>query len=203
MNSKLPLAVLVSGSGSNLSAILARAEDPDYGAEVVVVLADRSGVRALDRAAEAGVPTEVVEWSQYSSRAEFTSGVCDAVERHGAEVMVMAGFMRILSPEAVRRFPNRILNTHPALSPAFPGAHAIQDALDYGVKVSGVTVHFVDEDVDHGPIIAQVAVPVHDDDDEAALQSRIQRVEHELYPDVIHAFARGNIKLGGRKVVWS
>ncbi len=199
----LPIAVLVSGSGSNLQAILDAARQPGYAARVVAVISDRSGVQALDRAAGAGVPAEVVAWRAYPDRSSFTAAVCAAAERHGARALVLAGFMRILSPEAIAGFPDAILNVHPALLPAFPGAHAVRQALEHGVKVSGVTVHFVDEEVDHGPIIAQEAVPVLPGDDEAALQARIQAVEHRLYPAVVDAFAAGRLRVDGRTVVWS
>lgn len=201
---RLAIAVLVSGSGSNLGAILDRqAADAAFGARVVLVLADRHGIKALDRAKAAGVPWEVVNWGDYADRVAFTSAVCDVVGRYGAEALVLAGFMRVLAPEAVERFPHRILNTHPALLPAFPGAHGVRDALAHGVKVSGVTVHFVDEQVDHGPIIAQEAVAVHEGDDVSALHARIQSIEHRLYPEVIDAFAKGRLHVGGRKVIWS
>lgn len=199
----LPVAVFVSGSGSNLAAILERqATDPSFGARVVLVLSDRPGVRALERAEAAGVVTEVVDWTVYEDRDDFTSAVCDVTKRHGAEAIILAGFMRILGAEAIARFPLRILNTHPALSPAFAGAHAVREAISYGVKVTGVTVHFVDEQVDHGPIIAQQAVRVDPADDEASLQARIQAVEHRLYPDVIDAFAKGRLRVDGRRVIW-
>jgi len=201
---KMPVAVLVSGSGSNLAALIERStSEPGFGAEIVVVISDRPSVRALDRAEAAGIPSTVVAWTDFDDRATFTSAVCDVADAHGAGALVLAGFMRILAPEAIARFPNKILNTHPALLPAFPGAHAIRDALDHGVKLSGVTVHFVDEQVDHGPIIAQAAVPVLDGDDEATLLERIQTIEHRLYVDVVDAFAKGKLHIGERKVVWS
>lgn len=196
-----PIAVLVSGSGSNLQAILDAARAPEYGARVCVVVSDRPGIKALDRADDAGVPTVVVPWS--GDRAAFTTSICDAADRHGAEALVLAGFMRILAPEAIRRFPDRIVNTHPALLPAFPGAHAVADAISYGVKLSGVTIHFVDEQVDHGPIIHQEAIPVLADDDEATLQARIQEVEHRVYPEVVDALARGRLTVSGRRVSWT
>ncbi len=199
----LPVAVLVSGSGSNLQAILdAAANDPDFGAGVSVVISDRPGVKALQRAVDAGVPTEVVEWGDFDDREAFTAAVCDAAERHGAVALVLAGFMRILAPEAIRRFPNRILNIHPALLPSFRGAHAVPEALAHGVRLSGVTVHFVDEEVDHGPIIAQEAVPVLPDDTEETLHARIQQREHLLYPQVVKALAHGRLQVKGRQVFW-
>ena len=190
-DSRYPIAVLVSGSGSNLQAIIDAAEKPGYAAEIVVVISDRPDVKALDRASTAGIPTEVVAWSDFDSRDEFSSAVCDAAAQHGAEALILAGFMRVLAPIAIERFPNRIVNIHPSLLPSFPGAHAVQDALDHGVTVSGVTVHFIDEEVDHGPIIYQEAIPVLADDDEATLHARIQEVEHRVYPDVVDALGRG------------
>lgn len=190
-DSRYPIAVLVSGSGSNLQAIIDAAEVPDYSAAIVVVISDRPDVKALDRAATAGIATEVVDWDEYESRAEFSNAVCDAAVRHGADSLVLAGFMRILAPIAIERFPNRIVNIHPSLLPSFPGAHAVRDALEHGVRVSGVTIHYVDEQVDHGPIIRQEAVPVLPDDDEATLHARIQQVEHRIYPEVVDSLGRG------------
>ena len=197
-----PIAVLVSGSGSNLQALIDAQADGSLDCRIAVVVSDRPDVRALERAADAGIPTEVVEWVRFDDRASFTEAICDVIDRHGAEGIVLAGFMRILSPVAVDRFPDRIINVHPALLPAFPGAHAVAMALDHGVMLTGVTVHFVDEQVDHGPIIAQEAVPVFGDDDEATLHARIQRVEHRLLPRVVAAFGRGELSVEGRHVRW-
>ena len=197
------LAVLVSGSGSNLQALIdAMAADSAFGAEIAVVVSDRPAVKGLARAEAAGIPTEVVAWANHPDRAAFTAAVCDAVEAHGAHAMVLAGFMRILGAEAVDRFPLRILNIHPAVLPAFPGAHAVRQAIDHAVKLTGVTVHFVDEHVDHGPIISQETVEVQAGDDEAALHARIQQVEHRLYPEAVKAFALGRLEVEGRKVRW-
>jgi phosphoribosylglycinamide formyltransferase-1 len=195
---RMRIAVLASGSGSNLQAILDRAGDPAYPADIVLVASDRVGARALERAEAVGVPTAVVPWD--GDRAAFTHRVCEVVAEAGAEGIVLAGFMRILSAEAVDRFPDRILNIHPSLLPAFPGGRAVEDALGHGVRVTGVTVHFVDEQVDHGPIIAQRAVPVRDDDTVESLHARIQVVEHELYPDVVAEFAAGRLVVEGRHV---
>lgn len=203
MTRRYPIAVLVSGSGTNLQAILDAAEEPTYTAEVVVVIADRPGIEALDRAQAAGLSTEVVPWDDYVDRHAFTAACCDAAARHGGEALVLAGFMRILSPVAMERFPQRILNTHPALLPAFPGAHAVPQALAHGVKLTGVTIHFVDEEVDHGPIIFQEAVAVEAGDTEELLQRRIQAVEHRRYPEVVDAFAAGRLSVAGRVVTWS
>lgn len=199
----LPVAVLVSGSGSNLQALLdAASGDPDFGAEIVVVISDRPGVRALERAHRAGVPTEVIGWGDFNDRKLFSVAVCDTAQRHGAQALILAGFMRILAPVAIDRFPNRVINIHPALLPAFPGAHGVPEALAHGVKVSGVTVHFVDGEVDHGPIIAQRAVPVRSDDTEETLHARIQQEEHRLFPEVVKAFAAGRLRVDGRRVIW-
>jgi len=176
--------------------------DGDFGAKPVLVLSDRHGVPALDRAASAGVATQVVDWADHLDRDSFTAAVCDALEAAGAEAVVLAGFMRILGPAVVERFPNRILNTHPALLPSFRGAHAVREALTAGVKVTGVTIHFVDEEVDHGPIIAQQVVPVYPHDTEEALHERIQVVEHMLYPDVVKALAHGKLTVDEGHVTW-
>ena len=194
----MKVAVLVSGSGSNLQAILDAAAGPAYAASVGLVLSDKPGVGALVRAEAAGVPRVVVPWRR--DRAAFTAEVCDAVDAHGCEAMALAGFMRILGPEAIDRFGGRIINVHPSLLPAFPGAHAVPQALAHGVKLSGVTVHLVDEEVDHGPIVAQRAVPVYPDDDEASLHARIQVEEHDLFPPAIDALARGLLWADGRRV---
>lgn len=194
----LPIAVLVSGSGSNLQAILDAIEtDPDFGARVVLVLSDRPAVPALARAEAAGVPAAVVDWDEHHDRASFTTAVCDALAAAGAQLVVLAGFMRILAPEAVDRFAHRIVNIHPSLLPAFPGRHPVRDTLSHGARVSGVTIHVVDELVDHGPIIAQEAVDVLPDDTEATLHNRLHEVEHRLYPATIKAIAAGDITLEG------
>ncbi len=200
--SRLRVAVLVSGSGTNLQALLDRARRPDAAYEVTVVISDRPGVLGLRRAAAAGVPAVVVDWKEHASRAAFTDEICRVAADHGVGALVLAGFMRILAPGATERYPDRIINVHPALLPAFPGAHAVAQAIAYGVKLSGATVHFVDEEVDHGPIIAQEAVPVDPGDGEAELHARIQAVEHRLLPDVVQAFAEGKITVEGRIVRW-
>jgi phosphoribosylglycinamide formyltransferase-1 len=199
----LPIAVLVSGSGSNLQAIMdAAALDDEFGATIVTVISDRPNVRGLERAAAAGIPTRVLPWEAFDDRDEFTSAVCDAARQAGAEALVLAGFMRILTKEAIDRFPNRILNIHPALLPSFPGAHGVRDALRHGVKVTGVTVHFVDEHIDHGPVIAQRPVAVHPGDTEETLHARIQKEEHDLYPQVVKALAQGRLRVEDRTVLW-
>ena len=195
--------MLISGSGSNLQAILdARHAHEAYAYDPVVVISDRPNVRGLTRAAEAGIATEVVTWSAYGDRAAFTTALCDVMTAHDVELVVLAGFMRILAPEAIDRFPNRILNIHPAVLPAFPGAHAVEEALAFGAKQTGVTVHFVDERVDHGPIIAQETVPVFPGDTVESLHLRLQDVEHRLYPHCVAAAAAGKLRIEGRTVIW-
>lgn len=184
--------VLVSGAGTNLEALL----QADVG-EVSRVIADVD-CAALGRAQAAGISTKVIHYN--GERSRFTSEVLQAAE--GAEALVLAGFMRILGPEAIARFPNRIVNIHPSLLPAFPGLDAVTRALATGVKVTGVTVHFVDEKVDHGPIIAQQAVPVLPGDDEATLHQRIQIEEHDLYPRVVAALLAHQLTVEGRTVRW-
>jgi phosphoribosylglycinamide formyltransferase-1 len=193
------IAVLASGSGTNLQALI---DAPDLGAEICVVVSDRPDAAALGRAEAAGIESRVVPWSEFDSRAEFTKAILGEMEQAGADGIALAGFMRVLSGELIAVYPNQVLNIHPSLLPAFPGANAVGQALDHGVKVTGVTVHFVDEKVDHGPIIAQRAVPVLPDDDLASLHARIQVEEHDLYPRVVGAFARGEIEVEGAKVRW-
>lgn len=193
------IAVLASGSGSNLQALI---DAPDVEPEITLVVSDRAGARALERAERAGIPSVVVPWSEFDSRADFSKAIVVELEKADVEAVVLAGFMRVLSGELIAIYPNRVLNIHPSLLPAFPGAHAVDQALQHGVKVTGVTVHFVDEEVDHGPIIAQRAVPVLPDDDQASLHARIQVEEHDLYPRVVAALARGELHAEGRKVRW-
>lgn len=201
MSGAASIAVLISGSGSNLQALIDRERDDGPGYRIAVVVSDRPDARGLERAAAAGIPTEVVAWADHPDRAAFTDAIVSIARRYDVEGIVLAGFMRILAPSAIAAFPDAIINVHPALLPAFPGARAVQSALDHGVSVTGVTVHFVDEQVDHGPIIAQEPVPVLPDDDEASLHARIQAVEHRLYPEVVAAFARGELVVDGRRVL--
>lgn len=182
---QIDIAVLASGSGTNLQALI---DDSDIRPHIVAVLSDRPGVGALERAKHAGIRTHVTSWSDYATRAEFSAALADVVEETGAKGVVLAGFMRILSPAFIDRFPGRILNVHPSLLPAFPGAHAVEMAVEHGVKVTGVTVHIVDEKVDHGPIIAQQAVDMEVGDTVESLHERIKVVEHEIYPRVVRAF---------------
>jgi phosphoribosylglycinamide formyltransferase-1 len=194
------IAVLASGSGTNLQALI---DAPDLDAEIALVVSDRPDAVALERARKAGIDAKVLPFGEFASRAEFGSAIEEAAEDAGAEALVLAGFMRVLDGGVVKAFQDRILNIHPSLLPAFPGAHAVDQALAHGVKITGVTVHFVDEEVDHGPIIAQRAVPVLSGDDRESLHARIQLEEHDLYPRVVSAFSRGEISVDGRRVIWA
>jgi phosphoribosylglycinamide formyltransferase-1 len=195
------VVVLVSGTGSNLAALLEAHDDPAYGARVVGVVSNRADAPALARAQAAGVPTVVVAPADFPDRAAWDEGVARAVEVFDPEYVVLAGFMRILGEPFLRRFGGRTINTHPALLPAFPGAHGVRDALAYGVAVTGCTVHLVDAGVDTGPIIAQRAVDVLPGDDEASLHERIKAVERELLVDVVGRVAREGLRVEGRRVV--
>ncbi len=190
--------MLASGSGSTLQALLDAAPTSSY--DVVAVGSDRPGARALERAADAGVPTFTCALADSPTRDDWNTALADAVQQLAPDLVVCAGFMRILSADFLARFAGRVVNTHPALLPSFPGAHAVADALAYGVRVSGVTVHFVDEGVDTGPVIAQAAVPVLDDDDEASLHARIQSVEQPLYVQAVERLAREGWTVQGRTV---
>ncbi len=182
------LVVLASGTGTTLQAVLDASHAPDFPGRVVAVGTDRPDTLAAKRAAAAGVPTWMVALGDFAERAQFDDAVAARIAQDEPDLVVLAGYMKVLGPSVVRRF--RIVNTHPSLLPAFPGAHAIRDALAYGVKVSGCTVHEVDEGVDTGPILAQAAVPVVADDDEASLRSRIQATERVLYLQTIRELCR-------------
>jgi len=192
--------VLASGSGTTLGALLGASADPAFGATVVAVGSDRPAAGALGRADDAGVATFVVPPSEHADRAAWDIALADAVAGYKPDLVVLAGFMRILGPGFLARFPQRVVNTHPALLPAFPGAHAVADALAYGVRLTGVTVHLVDAGVDTGPVVAQAAVPVLPDDDEATLLTRIQDVERPLYVDAVGRLAREGCTVQGRTV---
>lgn len=195
----LRVGVLLSGSGSNLQAILDAAEPAEY--SVVVVVSDKADAPGLDRARRAGVEAVHVDPAAHDGREGFNAALVDALRRRNVQLVCLAGFMRILAPNFVRAFANRVLNIHPALLPAFPGAHAVRDALSWGAKVTGTTIHFVDEEVDHGPIVLQEAVGIVPGDDEQSLHERIKAVEHRLYPEAIRLFHRGRLRVEGRRVL--
>ena len=191
------VVVLASGTGSLLAALLDSAV-ADYPARVVAVGTDR-GCAALDVAEHAAVPTFTVSVADHAERSAWDIAITEATAAHNPDVVVSAGFMRILGPEFLSRFPGRVLNTHPALLPAFPGAHAVRDALAYGVRITGATVHLVDAGTDTGPIVAQQPVPVLDGDDESALHARIKMTEKQLLVDVVAAVATRGVHWTGRK----
>lgn len=197
---RIDIAVLVSGSGTNLQALI---DTADIRPAISVVISDNPDAAGLRRAEKAGIPTVVVAWGDHPDRASFSTAVADEVEAHGAKAVVMAGFMRVLSPQFIERFPNRILNIHPSVLPAFPGSGAVQAALERGVTVTGVTVHLVDEKVDHGPIVFQRVVSVEASDTVETLHARIQVEEHEVYPKAVRALLEGRLSVEAGRVVWS
>lgn len=194
------LAVLVSGNGSNLQVIINRIESGELNARIACVISNNPDAYALTRAKTHNIPVVVHENSKFKGRREYDAALVDILQGYGVELVVLAGFMRILSDVMVNAFPNAIMNIHPALLPAFPGLHAQQQALDYGVKFSGCTVHFVDCGTDTGPIILQAVVPVQQDDTEETLSARIQAEEHRTFPEAVRLFIEGKILVDGRHV---
>jgi phosphoribosylglycinamide formyltransferase 1 len=201
MTGRRALAVLVSGSGSNLQALLDASAAPSFPARVAVVLSNVEGVRALERARAAGVPTVVVPHEAHPGRAAYDGALLTALAPYRPEVACLAGFMRLVGGDFLRAFPLGVLNIHPSLLPSFPGLHAVRQALQHGAKVSGCTVHLVDEGTDTGPILAQAAVPVLDTDSEESLGARIQQQEHRLYPLAVRLLVTGAVQRTGRRVV--
>ena len=197
----LPIAVLASGRGSNLQAILDAIKSGALDAQVVVVLSDKPNAKALERAAAEGIPAYHVDPKAYADKAAYEAALLDHIDKYHCELICLAGYMRILSPYFVQHAPCRIMNIHPSLLPSFPGLHAHQQALDYGVKYSGCTVHFVDEGVDSGAIIFQEIVDVYPDDTEDTLSERILVKEHQVYPKAIQMFAEGRLSFDGRRVI--
>lgn len=191
----LKLGVLISGSGTNLQAILDAIAARTLDAQVAVVLSNIASAQGLARAKSAGVPTVVIDHRGFLTRADFDASVVQALREHGVEWVVLAGFMRVVTPVLLDAFPMRVLNVHPALLPAFPGVHGARQAIDYGVRVSGCTVHLVDAGTDTGPIVAQAAVPVLPGDDEATLAARILVEEHALLPKALQWIAEGRMKV--------
>ena len=194
------LGVLISGEGSNLQAIIDSIDRGELKAEIRVVIANREGARGLERARRRGIAAEFIGHRGYSSREEFDRALVAALQAHDVDLVICAGFMRLLSTVMLTAFRGRIMNIHPALCPAFPGVDAQRQALDYGVRFTGCTVFFVTEGIDDGPIIVQAVVPVHQDDDVATLSARIHGEEHRLYPLAIRLYQEGRIELRGRRV---
>ncbi len=194
------IVVLCSGQGTNLQAILRAIQTKRLRARVACVISDRADAYALARARQAKVPAHHIDPARFPDRASYERALIALCEQETVRLVCLAGFMRVLSPVFVTHFRNRILNIHPALLPAFPGAHAVRDALRWGVKVTGVTVHFVDEHVDHGPIVLQEAVPIRPGETESQLLTRIHQREHRLYPEAIRWVLAGHTKIVGRSV---
>lgn len=201
MKNKLKLGVLVSGGGSNLQAIIDNIEAGRLDAKISIVISNNVDAFAMQRCRQHNVPAIVADHRDYASRNDFDRHLIDILNSYNVELVVMAGFMRILTECFLAAFPMRIMNIHPALLPAFPGLHVQKQALDYGVRFSGCTVHFADGGVDTGPIIVQAVVPVYDEDDEESLAARILREEHKIYSQAIQWYVEDRLKVRGRKVL--
>jgi phosphoribosylglycinamide formyltransferase-1 len=195
------LAVLISGRGSNLGAILGAVREKRLAARIRVVVSNRAGAAGLEIARAAGVPTALLPHAGFPDRTSYDAALVDLLRSHGVDSIALAGFDRLVTGVLLDAFKGRVLNVHPALLPAFPGLHAQRQALDYGARLTGVTVHFVDEQMDHGPIVAQAAVPVLDDDTEESLAARILAEEHRLYPVALQKLALGELEIAGRRVI--
>ena len=200
MARQIPIGVLISGSGTNLQSIIDAIEAKTLDARIEMVLSNRVDAYGLARAQNHGIHTEVLDHKVFTSREAYDQAVVDLLLGRGVELVVLAGFMRLLSPVFVQAYSNRIMNIHPALLPAFPGLHVQKKALDHGVRFAGCTVHFVNEECDEGPIIIQAVVPVFPDDTEEALAARILKQEHSIYPRAIQLYAEGRLHVVGRKV---
>jgi phosphoribosylglycinamide formyltransferase-1 len=198
---KLPIGVLISGSGTNLQAIIDAIEAGKLDAKIEVVVSNKANAFGIERARRHGIPTEVLDHRSFSSREAYDEAVVAILRQRRVALVVLAGFMRLLSPGFIRAFANRIMNIHPALLPAFPGLNVQQRAVEHGVRFSGCTVHFVNEECDEGPIIIQAVVPVLPDDTGETLAARILEQEHRIYPRAIQLYAAGRLQIVGRRVV--
>lgn len=201
MAHQVPIAVLISGSGTNLQSIIDAIEAKRLDAKIEIVLSNRADAHGLVRAKNHGIATTVLDHKSFPDRESYDQAVVDLLRARGVELVVLAGFMRLLSPVFVKAYSNRIMNIHPALLPSFPGLHVQKKALEHGVRFSGCTVHFVNEECDEGPIIIQAVVPVFPDDTEEALAARILRQEHRIYPRAIQLYAEGRLRVVGRRVI--
>ena len=201
MARQLSIGVLISGGGTNLQAIIDAIEAKRLDAAIKLVLSNKVDAYGLVRAKNHGIATEILDHMKYSSRETYDQAVVDLLRAHGVELVVLAGFMRLLSPVFVKAYSNRIMNIHPALLPSFPGLHVQKKAVEYGVRFSGCTVHFVNDECDEGPIIIQAVVPVFADDTEAKLAARILKEEHRIYPRAIQLYAEGRLRVDGRRVI--
>ncbi|HEX2932085.1 MAG TPA: phosphoribosylglycinamide formyltransferase [Candidatus Binatia bacterium] len=201
MAHQVPIAVLVSGSGTNLQSIIDAIEAKRLDARIEIVLSNRADAHGLVRAKNHGIATTVLDHKSFPDRESYDQAVVDLLRARGVDLVVLAGFMRLLSPVFVKAYSNRIMNIHPALLPSFPGLHVQKKALEHGVRFSGCTVHFVNEECDEGPIIIQAVVPVFSDDTEEALSARILKQEHRIYPRAIQLYAQGRLRIVGRRVL--
>jgi phosphoribosylglycinamide formyltransferase 1 len=201
MAKAVPIGVLISGSGTNLQSIIDAIEAKKLDARIEVVLSNKADAHGLVRAQNHGIRTEVLDHKAFASREAYDQAVVDLLRARGVELVVLAGFMRLLSPVFVKAYSNRIMNIHPALLPSFPGLHVQKKALDHGVRFAGCTVHFVNEECDEGPIIIQAVVPVFPDDSEEHLAARILKQEHRIYPRAIQLYAEGRLHVVGRRVL--
>jgi len=195
------IAVFASGFGSNLQALIDFSKNDDLSGEIVLVFSDKSGAYALQRAKNHGIKAVFLDPAQFKTRSQYDEKVADILKEEKIDLVVLAGYMLLIGQNIVAKFKNRIINIHPALLPAFKGTHGIKDAFDYGVKVTGVTVHFVDEGLDSGPIIIQQAVEVTEEDSAETLEEKIHAVEHKIYPLAVKHFCNGRLKILGRKVI--
>jgi len=200
MSDLLKLGVLISGNGSNLQSIIDHIEKGSLKAIIKIVISNNPEAYGITRAKKHGIPIVVLENGDFKSKEEFDLELVRILKNNSVDLVILAGFMRIITPTLLKAFAGRIMNIHPALLPSFPGLHGQKQAVEYGVKLSGCTVHFVDEGVDTGPIIIQRAVQVFDDDTEETLAARILKEEHKIYPQAIQLFAEGKIEIKGRKV---
>lgn len=201
MGRQVPLGVLISGSGTNLQAVIDAIEEKRLDAAIRVVISNRADAFGLTRARQHDIPTEVVDHRKFPNREAYDRALVEVLQAWQVELVVLAGFMRLLCPLFVRAFPNRIMNIHPALLPSFPGLHAQRQAVQHGVRFSGCTVHFVNEECDQGPIIIQAVVPVLPDDTEDSLGARILKEEHRIYPRAIQLYSEGRLHVVGRRVI--
>jgi phosphoribosylglycinamide formyltransferase 1 len=201
MARQVPIGVLISGSGTNLQSIIDAVEAKKLDAKIELVLSNKPDAYGLVRARNHGLPVEVLEHKDFASREAYDQAVVDRLGARGVELVALAGFMRLLSPGFVKAYSNRIMNIHPALLPAFPGLHVQKKAVEHGVRFSGCTVHFVNEECDEGPIIIQAVVPVYPDDTAETLAARILIQEHRIYPRAIQLYAEGRLHIVGRKVL--
>ena len=200
MSRKVPIGVLLSGGGTNLQAIIDAVRQERLDATVRTVVSNRKDAYGLTRARVHGIPAAVIDHRDFPSREDYDRALAEHLERNGVDLVVLAGFMRLLSPVFIRSFPNRVMNIHPALSPSFAGLHGQRQALEYGVRFTGCTVHFVTEGCDDGPVIIQAVVPVLPDDTEETLSQRILVQEHRIYPRAIQLYCEGRLAVEGRKV---